>query len=93
MTAPATLLKKESLKQVFSCEFCEIFKNTVSYRTPPVAAYEFWQDFEIKQTDFCEKQIYLSNKNTHLDVAGDDNIPHDHDHVHDYDLGADSIFV
>ena len=25
---PATLLKKETLAQVFSCEFCEIFKNT-----------------------------------------------------------------
>ena len=23
---------------VFSCEFCEISKNTFSYRTPPVAA-------------------------------------------------------
>ena len=29
---PATLLKK------FSCEFCEIFKNTFSYRTALVAA-------------------------------------------------------
>ena len=24
---PATFLKKEALVQVFSCEFCEIFKN------------------------------------------------------------------
>ena len=32
-------IKKETLAQVFSCEFCEIFKNTFSYRTPPVAAY------------------------------------------------------
>ena len=23
---------------MFSCEFCEISKNTFSYRTPPVAA-------------------------------------------------------
>ena len=37
---PATLLKKETLVQVFSCEFCEISKNTFSYRTPPVAASE-----------------------------------------------------
>ena len=28
-------LKKETLTQVFSCEFCEIFKNTFFYRTPP----------------------------------------------------------
>ena len=28
----------ETLAQVFSCEFCEISKNTFFYRTPPVAA-------------------------------------------------------
>ena len=34
-----TLLKKRlSLAQLFSCEFREIFKNTVFYRTPLVAA-------------------------------------------------------
>ena len=33
---PATLLKKR-LWLLFSCEFCEIFKNTFSYRTSPVA--------------------------------------------------------
>ena len=31
------IIKKESLAQVFSCEFCEISKNTFFYRTPPVA--------------------------------------------------------
>ena len=31
-------LKKETLAQVFSCEFCEIFKDTFFWRTPPVAA-------------------------------------------------------
>ena len=30
-------IKKETLEQVFSCEFCEISKNTFSYRTPPAA--------------------------------------------------------
>ena len=25
---PATLLKKDTLTQVFSCEFCKFFKNT-----------------------------------------------------------------
>ena len=30
--------KKESLAQVFFCEFCEISKNTYFYRTPSVAA-------------------------------------------------------
>ena len=31
-------IKKETLALVFSCEFWEISKNTVSYSTPPVAA-------------------------------------------------------
>ena len=30
--------KKESLAQVFSCEFCEISKNTFFYRKPQEAA-------------------------------------------------------
>ena len=34
---PSTLLKRR-LAQVFSCEFCEISKNTFSYSAPPVAA-------------------------------------------------------
>ena len=34
---PATLLKK-TLAQVFSCDFCEISKNTFFHRTPLVAA-------------------------------------------------------
>ena len=33
-------IKKESLAQVFSCESCEISKNTFSYRTPLVVASE-----------------------------------------------------
>ena len=31
-------IKKETLAQVFSCEFCEIFKNTYFYRKPQVTA-------------------------------------------------------
>ena len=31
-------IKKETLAQVFSCEFCEISKNIFYYRTPLVAA-------------------------------------------------------
>ena len=31
------LIKKETLTKVFSCEFCEIAKNT-SFRTPRVSA-------------------------------------------------------
>ena len=35
-----TLFKKK-LAQMFSCGFCEISKNTFSYRTPPVATSDF----------------------------------------------------
>ena len=31
-------IKKETLTQVFSCEFGEFSENTLSYRTPTVAA-------------------------------------------------------
>ena len=31
-------IKKETLTQVFSYKFCEISKNTVLHRKPPVAA-------------------------------------------------------
>ena len=34
-TRPATLLKKDTLAQLFSCEFCKISKNTFFNRTPP----------------------------------------------------------
>ena len=37
-TCARVSIKKETLAQVFSCEYCEISKNTFSYRAPPVAA-------------------------------------------------------
>ena len=33
-----SFIKKETLAQVHSCEFCEIFRNTFFHRTPLVAA-------------------------------------------------------
>ena len=36
--AACNFIKKEILAQLFSCEFCEISKNTFSQRTPLVAA-------------------------------------------------------
>ena len=35
------LIKKETLSQVFSLEFCKIFKNIFSCRTPPVDCFLF----------------------------------------------------
>ena len=32
-----TLIKKETMAQVFSCEFCEISKNNFFHRTPLAA--------------------------------------------------------
>ena len=39
---PEVFCKKEILAQVFSYEFCEIFKNTFFHRTYLVAAWSFW---------------------------------------------------
>ena len=65
-------IKKETLAQVFSCEFCEISKNTFSYRAPPVAAsvnfvvdivYKFQTFLSLKSTVI----IYKSFIRPHLD--------------------------
>ena len=37
---PLSFIKKEILAQVYSCEFCEIFKDVFFYRTTSVAASE-----------------------------------------------------
>ena len=51
MHQPATLLKKETLAQVFSCEFCEIFKNTFCTEnlrmTVSVVSTELYKIFRI----------------------------------------------
>ena len=36
-------IKKETLTQVFSCEFCQISENTFSHRTPLVSASGPWK--------------------------------------------------
>ena len=42
-------IKKETLAQVFSSEFCEISKKNFSYRTPTAAAFVVLNIF-VKQT-------------------------------------------
>ena len=44
------LIKKETLTQAFSCEFCENAKNTFSFRTPLVAASVMRFVFEAGET-------------------------------------------
>ena len=39
-----TFIEKETLAQVFSCKFCETFKNTFFHRIPLMAASECIQD-------------------------------------------------
>ena len=46
-------IKKETLARVFSCEFCEISKNTFSYRTPPVPASHYKTSSVINHTFNC----------------------------------------
>ena len=50
-------IKKETLAQVLSCEFCEVSKNTFCYRTPLMAASE-WCLFLV--------QILKASKNLNL---------------------------
>ena len=58
-------IKKESLTQVFSCEFRKISKDTFSYKTPMVAAsdwisviYQPWKFQLIKNVYISKKQNF-----------------------------------
>ena len=44
---PCNFIKKETLAQVFSCEFCEISKNTFFYRTPLLVSYTIFLVFPL----------------------------------------------
>ena len=46
------MIKREALAKVFSCEFCEISKNSFCYRAPPVAAFAYDCLVEF-QVDHC----------------------------------------
>ena len=43
-------IKKEALAQMFSCEFCEIYKNTFYYKTSLVAASGVLINFAVLET-------------------------------------------
>ena len=55
------MIKKETLAQVFFCEFCEIYKNTFYYRTPLVAAFGVLINFAILER-FSNKVAGLFNR-------------------------------
>ena len=52
LAAACNFFKKGTLAQVFSYEFCEISKNTFSYRLPFVAAFDLSIDFDVFSS-FC----------------------------------------
>ena len=66
-------IKKETLAQVFSCEFCEIFKNTLSYRAPLECLYFSGTNWP-KLLDFgsvtnlvfafCQSSVFIDFDNT-----------------------------
>ena len=51
-------IRKETLAQVFSCEFCEISKNTFSYRTPLVDASGGSTFYHSVSYDYKELSLY-----------------------------------
>ena len=53
-TSLCNFIKKETLAQVFSYEFCEIFMNNFFYRTPPVAGSEWISAILLK----CKHMIF-----------------------------------
>ena len=53
------IIKKKSLAQVFSFEFCGIFKNTFFYRTPPVPVCEGCEKRESFRIMVCFYILYL----------------------------------
>ena len=59
-------IKKETLPQVFSYEFCEICKNTFPYRAPPVVvlfAHFTESSFSLSQNSRLNPKILYNNNN------------------------------
>ena len=51
-------IKKETLAQVFSCEFFETSRNTCSYRKPPVAPFG---DLTLQRDGKTNKTIFIGH--------------------------------
>ena len=49
---------KETLAQVFPCEFCKIFKNAYFYRTPLMAASDSSIKLQFSSQEFKFKSIF-----------------------------------
>ena len=81
---PFNFIKDEILAQVFSCGFCEIFKNTFFHGTPPVAAskirkttlsllfyFTFTFSFKFSQTSLIIKELIKHENNFNKKVFHD----------------------
>ena len=55
------LLKKETLAQVFSCEFCETFKSTFFHKTPPDDCFHMVKT----QAEYSESSSKTVNSSLH----------------------------
>ena len=60
---------KETPTQVFSCEICKILKNTVFYRTPPVAASGKFRILIFFTTAVVKVEIFKTNTDGKVDNA------------------------
>ena len=54
----ARLLKKETLAQVFSCEFCEISKNTFFTERVWLTDSDYWSTFFLVESRTIERGIF-----------------------------------
>ena len=62
------VIEKETLAQVFSCEFCEIFKNTIFYRTPLITASVSLEEYHVSTRNgrlhallFISNTLFMTN--------------------------------
>ena len=63
--------KKRLQRRCFFCEHCEIFTNSFFYRTPPVAASEFFRSHFLQSTSsgcLCLKQFVGAAQKNWLDI-------------------------
>ena len=62
---PATLLKKKTLAQVFSCEFCQTLRKTLavasicSYSSPPCGIKAFWNLIQTQCIFHYKNQLHF----------------------------------
>ena len=57
------LIKKETMAELFSCDFCEIFKDTFFYRTTSFAASVKIYQLKILQNEVC---VYIPTYMFHV---------------------------